>query len=325
MHAIIISEFGPPEGLRLEERPRPSAQPGQLLIRTAFASVNYFDVLQRQGSVPGSAPPIVPGIEISGTVESVGAGVEGFVAGERVMAIANGGYAEYVAVDAAHVLGLAGFPDVDLATCACLPVTAVTAYQVLNDVARLRPGDTVLVNGATGGVGSLLAQVALALGSTQVIGVVGAQHKAAFARDAGYTDVLVRDAYPDQVGPLTGGEGVDVVVEMGGGDSVPASLRALAPLGRLVYMGDPAFSSAATVAVQQLRAGNAGVLGYSVGNLRRVRPDLWRAGARAVLELVREGRLHARPAQVFPLARAADAHALLETRAACGKLLLQVA
>jgi len=324
MQAAIISRFGPPEVLQLQDCAQPVAQPGQLLIRTAFAAVNYFDVLQRQGRVPGSAAPVVPGIEVSGTVDAVGSGVTGFEPGQRVIAMANGGYAQYVAVDAANALRIDDVAGIDMATCACLPVTAVTAWQVLADVARLRPGDTVLVNGATGGVGSLLAQVARALGATRIIGVVGSAQKTAFARGAGYSDVLVRDAYPQQVPALTAGEGVDVVIEMGGGDSVPGSLSVLAPLGRLVYMGDPAFASTATVGVQPLRSGNAGILGYSVGNLRRVRPDLWRRGARAVVELVQQGRLDVRPAEVFPLARASEAHARLEARSSCGKLVLQV-
>ncbi len=324
MRVAIISKFGSPDVFRVEERDIPTPKSGQLLIEVAYAGVNYFDVLQRQGRVPGTQTPVVPGLEVSGVVAAVGDGVAGFEVGQRVIAIPGGGYAEYVAVDAAQALAIDDAAGLDLATCACLPVTAVTAYQVLADVARLRASDTVLVNGATGGVGSLLAPIARALGSTRIIGVVGSGEKVQMAREAGYTEVLVRDSYLEQIATSPAGQGVDVVVEMGGGDSVPGSMLRLSPLGRLVYMGDPAFSTEATVALQQLRSGNLGVLGYSVGNLRRVRPDLWRAGARAVVDLVSSRRLVVRPASIFSLSQAAEAHIALEARRSPGKLLLQM-
>ena len=161
MRTVVVDRFGPPETLVMKDSAVPSPGPGEVLIKVRFAGVNYFDVLQRSGSVPGTRTPFVPGLEASGTVVAAGPDVSGLPVGTAVAALTRSGYAEFALCDARLVLPLDGRVALDRA--AALPVAAVTAYQVLADLARLQPGETVLVHGATGGVGTMAGQIAQVL------------------------------------------------------------------------------------------------------------------------------------------------------------------
>ncbi|GAA5040750.1 NADPH2:quinone reductase [Thermocatellispora tengchongensis] len=322
MRAAQITAFGGPEVLRETEVPAPEPLAGQIVMAVETAGVNFAEVLMRQGKMPGLRPPVVPGLEAAGRVAAVGEGVRGFTPGAPVAAFTFSGYAQFAAVDARLAVPLGDFPDTAFA--ATVPCAAVSGYLMLDHLARLRQGETVLIHGAAGGVGGLAAQIARALGAERVLGTVGRPGKAEYAAGLGYDEVFDRQDFTSAVADLTKGRGVDVVLEMLGGEHVTRSLDALAPGGRVVYFGDPDFASQATVPVQRLRSANHGVLGFSLGGLAWQSPGLWRPAAESVLRLAREGRLQSTVTGAYPLSEASAAHALLESGRSVGKLVLQI-
>ncbi|WP_027344021.1 quinone oxidoreductase family protein [Hamadaea tsunoensis] len=324
MEAIGFDVAGGPEVLRRVTLPDPVAGPGEVVIRVAYAGVNYAEAEHRRG-VFGPADGIeVPGLEVSGTVAALGPGVDAFTVGQPVAAYlpAFGGYAGQVAVAAAFVLPL---PDGwDLAAAGGFGCIAPTAYGVVA-AGRVTAGDTVLVHAAAGGVGSLAGQIARALGAHQIIGTVGDPAKAAHALRSGYDLVLPRSAYADAVLEATGGRGVDVVLDPVGGRVRADSIPLLAPFGRLVAFGNAAGEPDLTLPVQPLWKNNRTVGGYNIGDLARRAPALWRAHALAVLDLVAAGRVRFDIAEIVPIDEAASVHKRLDEGATVGKIVLAVA
>lgn len=322
MRAIQITAFGGPEVLSetVISAPKPTA--GQVAIEVEAAGVNFAEILIRKGMMPGIYPPIVPGLEVAGRVCALGEGVHDFTVGTPVAAFTFSGYAQTAVVDARLAVSLAGLTDSLFA--ATIPCAAVTAYLMLERVARLREGEDVLIHGAAGGVGSMAVQIARALGARRVFGTIGNSEKSVFAADLGYDHVIERANFGEAVSRLTQGRGVDVVLEMVGGDHVARSIHSLAPGGRVVYFGDPGFTSEATVALQGLRSGNHGVLGFSLGALCGQNPEIWRPAAENLLRMIDSGHLRSTVTEIFPLSGAADAHERLESGQTVGKLVLRV-
>ncbi len=191
MRAVEIQEYGGPEVLRVVEAEVPTPGPGQVSIDVAYTGVNFADLKARADGYRVPALPFVPGLEVSGHVRALGAGVTGLAVGQEVAALTQGGaYADVVAADAVTVFPLP--PGVDLRTGATLPpAVPPTAYALIHTVGRLQPGETVLVQGAAGGVGTVLGQLASAAGAGAVLGVVSSAAKAAYAREHGYDEVFV--------------------------------------------------------------------------------------------------------------------------------------
>lgn len=325
MKAMGFAEFGGPEVLVEMDVPLPVPAPGQITIDVAWAGVNFVEILLRQGKVPGMSAPFVPGLEVSGRVAALGEGVTEFAIGQPVMAFTHSGYAARIAVDGrlAAPLDRPG-KAVGLRDAAGLPCAAVTAHLMLDRVARMRAGDDVLIHGATGGVGTMAAQIARALGARRIMGTVGSSGKTDYATSIGYDHVLGREDFAASVRNVTSGRGVDVVLEGVSGARVAECLGIMAPVGRIVYFGDSNFVTPLQIALQDLRSVNAGVLGFSLGNLCFREPEIWRASAEAVLALTAEGRLKQMIAATLPLAEASHAHRLLEGGGTTGKFLLEV-
>jgi putative PIG3 family NAD(P)H quinone oxidoreductase len=323
VRAITVPEPGGPDALIPTTVPDPEPRPGEVLVRVVAAGVNRADLLQRAGhypSPPGS--PAWPGLEVSGTVDAVGSGVQGWAPGDPVCALlGGGGYAERVAVDARHVLSV---PDgVDLVDAAALPEVACTAWSNLVDVGRLRAGETVLVHGGSGGVGSFAVQLAAALGA-RVLTTAGGPERAARCRELGAHVAIDHraDDFAAAVRDATGGQGADVVLDVLGAGALEANLRSLATDGRLVVIGAQRgrrgevdlgvlMSRRATISGTTLRARPASQKADLVAS---VRAHVW--------PMLADGRVrpvvHAR----LPLERAADAHRLLDSGEVFGKVLL---
>ena len=236
MRAVVTQEAGGPEVLTVEQVESPAPEPGQVLIRVTAAGVNRADILQRQGHYP--PPPGISGViglEVSGHIAALGEGVEGWAVGDPCVALlAGGGYAEYVAVDAGQV---AVPPEgVDLVEAGGIMEVAATVVSNF-DVARLQPGETLLVHGGTGGIGMFAIQYATALGC-QVIATAGTPDKLALCRELG-ADVAL-DYHGDWVAEVkaaTDGRGVDVILDIMGAKYLGDNVRSLARLGRLVIIG----------------------------------------------------------------------------------------
>lgn len=321
MKAIVVEEHGGPERLRWSEVPRPQPQAGQVRIRVRLTGVNYADVQARRGGYDaGSKPPFTPGLDCVGVIDAVGEGVEGLRVGQRVVAFPVGGsYAEEVLAQATLTYPL---PD-DLADEAIAGLTVlVTAYNVLTWAGRLQAGESVLVQAAAGGVGSTAVQLARSLGAGQVIGVVGSEAKAEVARRLGAQAVIVGyKGFAQKVLELTQGAGADLILDSVSGPVFEEGMNCLAPFGRLVVFGH-AGGQAGSFETRPLHRQTKAVIGYSSGHYRRSRPELLRPSVEAVLGHLRRGEVRLEIGARFPLEKAGEAHALMESRQSVGKVLL---
>ncbi|MGO4667260.1 quinone oxidoreductase family protein [Bosea sp. 2RAB26] len=327
MKAIQISRFGGPDMLIPTDVAKPLPRPGEVLIRVRAAGVNFFETLQRQDRY-GATPvlPMIPGVEIAGTIETLGEGASGFQRGDRVAVplfaagIFSGGYAEYVAADAAHVVALPqGLP---FETAAALMVQGLTAHHL---VRQAQPaGKTVLINAAAGGVGSLLVQMAKRAGATRVIAAASSQDKLALARELG-ADAGVDYTQPNwgvQVQAATGGAGPDIIYESAGGKIAVTSLELLAPSGWIVLFGALNTRDAGLdmSQLQKLISSNQLLAGFSLLPLltaENVKTDL-----AMLFGLAERGELTVLSGGSFPLEQAAAAHEALESRRSAGKIVL---
>ncbi|MPZ63553.1 MAG: zinc-binding dehydrogenase [Propionibacteriales bacterium] len=321
MRAALVENFGPPESMVTGELPDPVAGPGEVLIDVTAAGVNFPDILVVTGTYQILPElPFSPGKEIAGTVRAVGDGVDRFTVGDRVLAqVEHGGYAELVAVPEPQVVALPdGVPFVDAAA---FGLGAITAYFALLRRANLRPGETVLVTGAGGGVGSAGVQIAKALGAT-VIAVARDDQRAGLATEQGADHVLVAGpSMRDDVMALTHGRGANVVLELVGGDVFAQSLRCTAWEGRLVVIGF-ASGDLATVKAGHVLVKNLAVLGLQVSDYRDREPESVRAAIEHMLQLYLEGRLSVPIARRYPLDEAGAALAAVQAGGLPGKVVL---
>ncbi len=326
MRAIGLTEHGGPEVLRELDLPRPAPGDGQVLVRVMGASVNFADIQTRKGAyhAAGASFPVVPGLDAMGVIEEVGAGVRALRIGQRVIAFPHSGsYCQYVLADQALAFAV---PDaICFEQAAACPLVGFTAYMLLNLVARLEKGETVMIYAASGGVGASLIQIARALGAGQVIGVVGDAAKRGAVLDCG-ADMAAchkNDDWVEEIKAVTRARGVDVALDSLGGDYTAKALELLAPYGRLVAFGN-ASGGYYDVSTQLLHASCRQVLGFSIGSTRRMRPGLFEEAARAVFGLMLEGKLTIPVSRVLDLAQAGEAHRLIERGENTGKIVLRV-
>lgn len=325
MTAIEITKPGGPDVLRPTERPVPSAGPGELLIAVAAAGVNRPDVAQRNGSYP--PPPgasDLPGLEVAGTIVAVGDGVAGWTIGDTACAlVSGGGYAEYVAVPATQVLPV---PDgLDLVQAAALPETFFTVWTNVFDRGRLAAGEAFLVHGGSSGIGTTAIQLAREFGA-RVFTTVGSADKAKACRELGAERAINyhEEDFVDIVRAATDKQGVDVILDMVGGDYLPRNIRCLKPDGRLVQIalmhGAKGELDLARVMTRRLTVTGSTLRPQSVAAKAAIAEDL----RDKVWPLIAAGRVAPLIHSVFELKDAAMAHALMETSAHIGKIVLRV-
>lgn len=325
MRAVVCDQPGDADVLRIEQVPDPVPRDGEILIRVAAAGVNRADILQRRGFYP--PPPgasDVLGLEVSGVVDAVAAGVRGWAPGERVMAlIEGGGYAELAAARAAQTVRLPA--EVDLVEAGGVPEVFITAHDNLFTRARLQPGETVLIHGGAGGVGSAAVQLSKRHGC-RVLVTAGSDEKLRRCADLG-ADIGIKYTDDDFVARTldgTDGHGADVILDVMGASYLERNLEALAQDGRIVI-----------IAMQGGTAGemNLGQLSRKRGTLTathlRGRPPQQKAAIvsafdRDVVPGVGDGSLRPVIDRVLPLDAVQDAHRLLESGTVVGKVVLQV-
>ncbi|MGA4840319.1 quinone oxidoreductase family protein [Streptomyces sp. G45] len=321
MRTVQFAEFGGPEVLRTVDADTPAPGPGQAAIDVAYTGVNFADLKARAEGYRVPGLPFVPGLEVSGRVRALGAGVTGLAVGQEVTALTAGGaYAEVAVADAATVFPVPA--GIGLRTAATLPTVLPTAHALLHEVGRLRAGETVLVQGAAGGVGTVLGQLAKAAGA-RALGVVSSPAKARYARQYGYDEVFVGD-FAAGARAATGGRGVDLALDPVGGETFRASLDALATFGRLVSYGNASAAEPWRVGQAELFPGTRSVAGFSILTLAKEDPGALRALAERAFRLVADGTVTLPVTAEFALEEAARAHALLGGRTTTGKLLLRV-
>lgn len=320
MKAIVYTEFGGPDVLRLEERAAPAPGPGQALVRVAAAGVNFIDIYQRNGMYKVPLPAI-PGGEAAGVVAAVGEGVTEAKPGDRVAFFgATGCYAECALAPAGRLAPLPAALSFEQGAAAM--VQGITAYVLSRVTYPLKPGDRCLVHAAAGGVGLLLCQMAKAAGAT-VIGTTSTGEKAALARAAGADEVILytEQDFLAEVKQITGGAGVDVVYDSVGKDTFDRSLECLAPLGMLISFGQSS-GFPAPLDIQRLGGMRSAFITRPSVFAYVQQREKYLAYARAVFDMVAAGALTLRIGGVYPLAQAAAAHIALAGRGTTGKLVL---
>jgi putative PIG3 family NAD(P)H quinone oxidoreductase len=325
MTAIEIAKPGGPETLRAVTRPVPAPGPGEVLVRVEAAGVNRPDVLQRLGQYnppPGTSD--IPGLEIAGRIVGLGEGVTAWRQGEALTAlVAGGGYAEYCVVPTPQALPIpAGF---DMVRAAALPETFFTVWANVFDRARLVAGQSLLVHGGASGIGTTAIQLGRAFGA-RVFATAGGPEKCATCERLGALRAIDyhRQDFVDAIESLTGGKGVDVILDMVGGDYVNRNLRVLAVEGRLVQIAFlkgskveinllPVMMKRQTITGSTLRPRSVAEKGAIAAALRdKVWPLLERGEVAPVID------------RTFPLEEAAGAHRLMESGAHIGKIVLTV-
>jgi NADPH:quinone reductase-like Zn-dependent oxidoreductase len=337
MRAIWITRAGGPAALEVRETADPEPAAGEVRIRVRAAGLCFADVMAAQGLYPDAPkPPCVVGYEVAGVVDALGPGAAGHAAGERVLALVHfGGHADVVCVPAEQVFGI---PDgMSFEEAAAIPLNYLTAYHLLFRVACIRPGERVLVHMAAGGVGIAVLQLCRTAGEMVTFGTASAA-KHEVLRAEGCTHPIDYHAvdYAAEVRRLTGGEGVDVVLDPLGGRDWRKGLKLLRPCGRLVAFGfanlasgqrrNPAHVAAQALGIPlltplQLMTHNRTLSGVNLGHLWEETAIL-REELHAVLALWNAGSLQPRIDTVFPFTEAAAAHRRILQRQNIGKILL---
>jgi NADPH2:quinone reductase len=325
MRAVEITKPGGPEVLKLVERAQPKPKANEILVKVAAAGVNRPDVLQRSGNyaVPPDASDL-PGLEIAGEVVALGSSAKEFQLGDKVCALVHGGgYAEYCV--APEVQALPVPKGLTLVQAASLPETFFTVWANVYDRAKLAPGETLLVQGGTSGIGVTAIQMAAATGN-RVFATAGSDEKCAACVRLG-AEQAFNYRTQDWSGELlaaTGAKGVNVILDMVGGDYVPRELKCLADDGRLVFIAylrgpkaelniDAVMRKRLTISGSTLRPRPVEFKGYVARNLRE---KIW--------PLIASGRIKPEIYKTFPLEQAAEAHRLMESSQHIGKLVLTV-
>lgn len=322
MKAVRYHAFGGPEVLRWEDAPEPVPGPGDVLIKVEAAGMNFADLMRRSGRYHfKSALPAMLGTEAAGTVIGVGAGVTVFAAGDRVFCrtAAAGCQAELAAAPESELFAMpASLTFVDAAA---IPVVFLTAYHMLETLAPLRPGETVLVHAAASGVGTIAVQLAKAWGA-RVFATASSEAKLELARKLGADECInyEQQDFVAEVMRRTGGAGVDRVLECVGGEVLTRSISALAPGGRLIVYGR-ASGSLPAIAPDEFFSRNLQMLGLSIGGAPWTQ-DRHRAALEECLALIEAGRVRPVISCVLPMSRIAEAHEFLANRRTMGKVIL---
>lgn len=325
MKAVVVTDYGTPEVMKYVTVNNPVLKPNQVLIRAVATSVNFADVKARYGNKnSGNTPPFIPGLDVAGVIEEVGDEVNRLKVGQRVIAFPHGGsYAEYVVADESLTFGISDNLEFDAA--AASPIVSFTAYKLLADVARLIRGETVLIHAAAGGVGTTASQLAKILGASFVIGTVGNQSKVKTALEAGCDHVICYESvdFSTEVNELTGGRGVDVILDSIAGAVSEKSIECLAKYGRLVHFGNSS-GEIGHFQTKDLHSSCRSVLGFSFGTTRKERPYLLSDTANHVLRYLADNQLKIKIGRRLNLSEASEAHRLVESRNSIGKVLLTV-
>jgi NADPH2:quinone reductase len=325
MKCIDMRGPGGPGVLILSEAPRPEPGEQEVLIKVQAAGINRPDCLQRQGLYPPppEASPIL-GLEVAGTIAACGSGATRWKPGDRVCALlAGGGYAEYATAPEVQCLPIPR--GLDYAKAAALPETTFTVWTNLFEDGGLREGERVLIHGGAGGIGTTAIQMAHAMGA-EVLATVGRRESEKLVRACGADHVLFyrEEDFVERVREITAGQGVDVILDMVGGAYLPRNVEALAFRGRLIQIAVMG-GSKAELDLRQLMLKRLMLTGSTL----RPRPveekgRIAKAVLHRVWPLIESGRIVPQVTKVFPLERAADAHAMMESSGHTGKLVLAV-
>lgn len=329
MKAIQFSRFGNRDVLEYLDLPEPVAQSDEVLIDVAAAGVNYVDIRERQGVYQkpetrvGSDKglPRISGLQVTGRVRSVGPKGDANLVGKKVVALLHGGGYAQTAVAPAYATVIVP-ESADEMKLAALPTQWITAWLMLNAATQLTTGESVLVHGAAGGVGSIAVQIAKAMGARLVIGSASTEDKRAFVLKLGAHAAIdySKSDWPNAVLEITDGNGVDVILESIGGDVFEQNFECLAKFGRHIIFGSTR-GPGNPVPPRRLMAKSQAMIGLYVP-VYYSRPDLMRKGLEEMVARFVDGSVEAQVARTLPLSQVAEAHRLLEERQVSGAIVL---
>ncbi|GLU50606.1 NAD(P)H-quinone oxidoreductase [Dyadobacter frigoris] len=321
MKAVVITQPGGPEVLEIQERPAPAFKSNEVLIKVFAAGINRPDVFQRKGNYPPppGAPQDIPGLEVAGTIEQCGANVESWKVGDAVCALlAGGGYAEYAVVNAQHCLPIPKrFSFIEAAS---LPETVYTVWHNAFQKGQLQSGENFLVHGGSSGIGITAIQLAKGFGA-KVFATAGSDDKCEACKELG-ADLCINYKKEDFENVLRS-EGVDVILDMVGGDYIPKNLRLLRVDGRMVFINTMKGNKAEGVDFGLIMKNRLTITGSTLRN----RDVAFKAAlTREILEnvwpLMENGKFNPVINREFPIAEAAKAHELMESSDHIGKIVL---
>ncbi|HTD98455.1 MAG TPA: NAD(P)H-quinone oxidoreductase [Mucilaginibacter sp.] len=324
MKAVVITQPGGPEVLQIQDRPKPTFGPNEVLVKVAAAGINRPDVFQRKGNYPppAGAPQDIPGLEIAGTVVEVGANVTRWKAGDKVCALVmGGGYAEYCNVPEGQCLPVPG--NLSFIEAASLPETFFTVWSNVFDRGALKKGESLLVHGGSSGIGVTAIQMAKALGSTVYV-TAGSDDKCHFCEDLGADRAInyKTENFPEVIKQITHNKGVDVILDMIGGDYTPGNIQSLAEEGRLVLINTMKGKDV-QIDLSQVMRKRLNI----TGSMLRSRDIEFKSAIAQNLEktiwpLLASGKIKPVIHAVFPAEEAAKAHQLMESSEHTGKIVL---
>jgi NADPH2:quinone reductase len=324
MKAIIITQPGAPEVLQIAERPIPQFIANEVLVKVAAAGVNRPDVAQRKGHYPPpvGAPQDIPGLEIAGIITEIGTNVTRFKIGDKVCAlVAGGGYAEYCNVPEGQCLPI---PDnLTFIEAASLPETFFTVWSNVFDRGRLQPGESLLIHGGSSGIGVTAIQMAKAIGSVVYI-TAGSYEKCKFCEDLGATKAInyKTEDFVAVLKEITNGKGVNVILDMVGGNYAPRNLQVLADDGRLVMInmmeGKDTQIDLSVILRKRLTITGSALRARDVG----FKADIAASLQKNIWPLIASGQIKPVVNAIFPASQAAQAHALMESSKHIGKIVL---
>ncbi len=322
MQAVVITSYGAADGLKLQQRPVPIPKANEVLVNVRAAGINRPDIFQRKGKYPAPAGAVqdIPGLEVAGTVVGCGDGVVRWVPGDKVCALlAGGGYAEYVAVDASHCLPM---PDnLDFVAAACLPETMFTVWHNVFQRGKLRRGETLLVHGGSGGIGTTAIQLAKNLGA-DVYATAGSREKCDFCEQLGAMACI--NYREDDFAEQLAGKRIDVILDSIGAPYFEKHIALLADEGRLVFI-NAVGGKLTQLDVMALMKRRLTLTGSTLRGRSTAFKDALRESVECnVWPMVKNGLFRPVIHEVFPLAQAYRAHELMESGDFIGKLVLTV-
>ena len=320
MRAIQFDKLGGPEVMHLREIAKPDLMPGTVIVRNHAIALNFGDTFFIRGQyLVKPVFPDTPGMEAAGVIDSVAPDVQGFTPGMRVAYIGMGAFAEYTRIRPSRVIALPAAMDFEQG--AAFPIAVLTAWHLLNSCDHVHAGQQVLVHSAAGGVGIAAVQIAKAAGA-RVFGTVSSDDKVEFVRKFGADEVInyATHDFAAEVKRITGGRGVDLILDAVGKPTFEKGLGCLAPFGHLILYGS-AGGAPEKISPTSLFGKAIKVSGFVVPMVYGMR-DIHRRGLDDVFRLAREGRLTVPISRKFPLSEAVEALRFLESRHSTGKLLL---
>lgn len=323
MKIIKFEEYGGPEVLQFVEAEKPDFSDREVIVEVKAIGINYADTARREGKyVVPTELPYVPGSEVAGVIVEVGRDVTKFQKGDRIVAlIGSSGYAEYAAVNENVLTKIPEGVDFDQAV--ALPLQGLSAYHILKTMGRIEKGETVLIHAAAGGVGAIAVQLARIFGAEKIIATASTEEKLFHAQKMGATHLVnyTEEGWVEKIKTLTDGKGVDLALEMVGGEVFNQTLKCLAPFGRLVVFG-AASGKQSSFNPGQLMRKNQSIIGFFLPQIMRY-PELFQKSFGELLAYMKSGELVLTIGGIYPLSEAAKAHESLQGRKTIGKLVLK--